>query len=488
MNNLTTNQFDTAGDDKAPLHKRATHLLRLVVAIGLVSMVGCKSVSGPDYKQPELPDKATWSSDAEDRKTAKVAIQREWWKGFGSEGLNQLIASALHDDIDMKILALRIERAGIDIGEQRDQSLQRKVDSTISDNFQKSRGSALTKNLQFGVNAEIRWEIDVWGKAAKGVAAKEAEYHATEADWRAGYLTLVTAVASKYFEVMQFDEQINNQNASLKTQRELLAIYGAQHQEGMVPESRVLSQRAEVSTREKDLLELERQRKAAVLRLATLVGQPAGSLTIKPGTLTAVKVLDVPEGLPSDLLARRPDVIAQEYRVLASHNLLGQARLAKLPSFSLTGSAGLASSVLSGLLKSWTLGLAPSISIPIFDPTLDRRIESQTIDTKIAEENYRKTVYQAFEEVEVALLNLAYRKRQLAALEDQIKNLRVVRDVQYAQLREGLVSQLEVFETDRTLLGAQQGILTIHQQILTDTLTLYKALGGGWSAEVVGQR
>lgn len=462
--------------------------LWVVLTAAMIVGTGCKQVAGPDYTRPDLPTKSTWKSDAEHRVKARTSIARDWWKGFDNRELNLLIDQALADDFDMKILALRIERAGVGIQERKDRSLQRSVDATISDQFQKQRGSEITDNRQYQVGASLTWEIDIWGKVERGIAAAEAEYRASEADWRAGYLTLVSGVASKYFEILQFDEQIRNQAASLETQKKLLAIYTAQHREGLVPESRLLSQKAEISTLERDRLELERQRKAAVFRLATLIGKPAGSLVVPPGNLTAdIRVLDVPAGLPSDLLARRPDILAQEYRVLAAHNLLGEARLAKLPSFSLTGSAGLASSLLSGLLKSWTLGLAPSIKIPIFDPSLDRRIETQTIDAKISAENYRKTVYNAFEEVETALLNLAYRKRQKKALEQQIRNLKIVRDVQYAQLQEGLVSQLEVFETDRSLLSARQGILTVHQQILSDTLTLYKALGGGWPAEHVAQ-
>ena len=114
-------------------------------------------------------------------------------------------------------------------------------------------------------------------------------------------------------------------------------------------------------------------------------------------------------------------------------------------------------------------------------------IRSRKASAKIAEEEYKKTVITAFEEVETALTNLASRKQQKRQLEQQIENLSIVRDVQYAQLKEGLVSQLEVFDTDRTLLSAQQSLLQLHQQILTDTVTLYKAMGGGWSAENIGQ-
>src|SRR5690606_13409319 len=117
-------------------------------------------------------------------------------------------------------------------------------------------------------------------------------------------------------------------------------------------------------------------------------------------------------GLPSDLLARRPDIIAAEYRVLEAHHLVGQARLARLPTLSLTGRGGTASLALVDLLKSWTFGLLGAINIPIFDPGVQARIQIREAETRVAEEQYRATVMRAFEEVENALVNLDKHKRQ----------------------------------------------------------------------------
>ena len=451
----------------------------------LIFLGGCKSVAGPDYKQPELPEKSAWVSDKTRRAEAVAAIEPGWWRGFGDPKLDELVDRAITGAFDLRVAALNIEKAGIKIDAKKDQSFERKVDATIGTDttFQQSGGRTTTDTSSF--SASFKWELDLWGKIRKGLDAEKAGYKASEAEWRVAYLTLVSEVATKYFELLQFDEQIKNQAESLDTNKKLLVIYEAQYREGLLPKSKILSQRAEISTLEKERLELERQRKVAEFNLATLLGEPAGSLTLPPGNLTRqIRVMEVPAGLPSDLLARRPDILAREYEVLKAHNLVGEARLAKLPSLSLTAKAG-ASTLLSGLLKSWTFGLSPSLSIPIFDPNIQRNIENTTVDMKIAEEQYRKTVVKAFEEVETALLNLDYRKQQEVLLKDQIANLKVVRDVQYAQLREGLVSQLEVFDTDRSLLSAQQGLLSTHQQVLTDTVKLYKALGGGWPPEYV---
>jgi outer membrane protein, multidrug efflux system len=165
--------------------------------------------------------------------------------------------------------------------------------------------------------------------------------------------------------------------------------------------------------------------------------------------------------------------------VLAKHELVGKARLEKLPSISLTAK-GAMSSLLSTAIKAWTFGIGPSINIPIFDLNIDANIKVSKAEKKTAEEEYRLTVINAFQEVENALVNLYHHKKQRREIEERKKRLEQVAAQIRAQLKVGIVSQLRVFETERTLLQASQDLLTNHQQILSDTITLYKALGGGW--------
>jgi outer membrane protein TolC len=193
-----------------------------------------------------------------------------------------------------------------------------------------------------------------------------------------------------------------------------------------------------------------------------------------------VRVPEVPGGLPSQLLKRRPDIVAAEYRVLETYDLTGQAKLAQLPSISLTGRGGTSSFALTDLLKTFTFGLLPSINFPIFDPGVKARIKTSEAQAQVTEQEYRRTVMAAFEEVENALVNLDSHKKQRVELQQQVDQLRVVAEQTDAQRREGLASQLEVFEVERSLLSAQLALLANHQQILSDTVTLYKTLGGGW--------
>jgi multidrug efflux system outer membrane protein len=229
-------------------------------------------------------------------------------------------------------------------------------------------------------------------------------------------------------------------------------------------------------------MELRRSRDVTENALASLLGVPAGELKIQPDRLQErVQAPAVPATLPLDLLARRPDVVAAEFRVLEAHDLMGQARLAQLPSVSLTGQGGTASFALADLFKVFTFGLMPSVNIPAFNPGIRAHVKTTEAQIKVAEESYRRTVIAAFEEVEDALVNLDAHRRQNAELQKQVDNLQLVSAQTEAQLEVGVVSQLDVFENERSLLTAQLALLASHEQVLSDTITLYKAVGGGWA-------
>jgi len=462
----------TAGPPRPTLRNCA------LAAAAAMLLCGCPDVSMKPYQTPGVPAKAAWSSQKDLPVAPAEMIAPDWWKGFRDPYLDALVARALGENFDLKVLAARIRVAGAEIGEARAGALPT-LDAGAGASFEKSTGQKFTK--QFNLGTQVNWDIDVWGRVAKGVEAQSAEFRATEADWRAGYLTLVSDVSTTYFQIMQFDEQIRQQQKSLDKNRNILSTFEAMLGQGLVPQTRVLQQRAEINQLSRDLIELGRLRAVAGNALATLLGTPAGEFTVPPGSLQGrVQQPAVPEGLPSQLLKRRPDVVAAEYRVLVAYDLVGQAKLAQLPSISLTGRGGSSSFALGSLLKSFTFGLLPSINFPIFDPSVKARLKTSEARTGVAENEYRRVVMAAFEEVENALVNLDAHRRQRVELEQQSERLGVVAAQVEAQLKEGMVSQLEVFEAERTLLASQLALLANHQQILSDTVTLYKALGGGW--------
>ena len=442
-------------------------------------LCGCADVRIAEYQRPDAPAKSSWSRQPDATVSAAGTISPQWWTQFGDPYLDSLVTRAVGGNFDLKILAARIEVAGAQIAEARAGALPT-VDIGAGASLEKSTGQKFAK--QFNLGTQVSWDIDVWGRVSKGVQAQTAEFHATEADWRAGYLQLVASVSTTYFQILQLDEQIDQQQLALTKNKQILAIYEGMRDNGLVPATQVLRQRAEINRLTKDLLELRRFRQVTENALATLVGMPAGEFKVASGRLQdRVRVPPVPAGLPLDLLARRPDIVAAEFRVLESHDLMGQAKLAQLPSVSLTGRGGTASFALGDLLKSFTFGLLPSINLPALNPGIKAHAKTSEEQVKVTEQDYRRTVVAAFEEVENSLVNLDAHRQQKVELQMQVDQLKLVSAQTEVQLQAGVVSQLDVFETERSLLAAQLALLASHQQVLSDTVTLYKALGGGWA-------
>ena len=454
------------------------------VAVAMLS--GCVDVSMSAYKRPETPEKTNWTPSPAITVSAADTISPQWWTAFGDPTLNGLIQKAIAGNFDIKSLAARIRVANAQIAEAHAGELPT-ADLGAGVNYQKITGQTFTK--QYNAAAQVNWDIDIWGAVQKGVEAQQAEFHATEADWRAGYLLLVSNVSTTYFQVLQFDDQIAQQQITLDKNRKIASILDGMNQTGLVAKTQVLQQRAEVNRLTTNLLELQRSRDLANNALSTLVGEPAGNYQLPAGHLQQrVQLPGVPAGLPSQMLARRPDIVAAEYRVLESYKLTHSAKLAQLPTISLTGHGGTSSFALTDLLKSFTYGFMPSINIPLLDPGVRAHVKTTEAQTEVAEHDYQRTVMTAFQDVENALVNIDADRKQRVEIQQQVDQLRVVTDQVEAQLKEGVVSQLEVFEAERSLLSAQQQLLSNHAQSLSDTVLLYQALGGGWpSIDVQGE-
>ena len=196
---------------------------RLALAGAMMALLcGCADVSMKPYQRPETPAKTAWSSQQGLPVAPAEMIAPDWWKQFRDPYLDQLVERALGANFDLKILAARIRVAGAEIDEARAGALPT-LDAGAGASFEKSTGQKFTK--QFNLGTQVNWEVDVWGKVAKGVEAQTAEFKATEADWRAGYLSLVSDVSTTYFQIMQFDEQIAQQQKTLEKNKDILAAW-----------------------------------------------------------------------------------------------------------------------------------------------------------------------------------------------------------------------------------------------------------------------
>src|SRR5690349_180046 len=175
-------------------------------------LCGCADVRVTEYQRPDAPAKSSWSRQAEAPVSAAATISPQWWTQFGDPELDALVAKAIAGNFDLKGLAARIDVANAQIAEARAGALPT-VDIGAGASLEKSTGQKFAK--QFNVGTQVSWDIDVWGRASKGVQAQTAEFRATEADWRAGYLQLVASVSTTYFQILQLDEQIDQQQRAL---------------------------------------------------------------------------------------------------------------------------------------------------------------------------------------------------------------------------------------------------------------------------------
>jgi NodT family efflux transporter outer membrane factor (OMF) lipoprotein len=457
---------------------RWTARLMTIGALVPALLSGCAgSGSAPAHEPPVVPEKAGWSAPLGEQRQ----IDRQWWKGFGDPYLDQLTDRAIAGNVNLQVMAARTDVAAAQIGQAKAALLPVISAGARSDTTTISGDYDLGTSSKTGVGSDMLWELDIWGKARKGVQAQKAAYRASAAEQQAGYLALVSQVASTYFLIRQTDDQIVQQEIALERSRTLHDIYQDLYENDLESETTVLRQRVEVTRAESALETLRTSRKKLVNGLATLVGVPAGELDV-PDTsgFADIAEIRVPAGLPSELLTRRPDIIAARERLSQSIASEGQARLAQLPSVGLTGLGGSASYGLSNLLTTWTAGLSGVIQFPVFDPNVRARIPVSEAEVEVAEQHYRATVMAAFEEVENVLVALDGARKQHALLGKARADLATVTRQQMEQLRLGLVSQLQVIEAERDLQEAEQLLLANHWQILSDTVSLFKAVGGGW--------
>lgn len=442
----------------------------------------CTTTATPPMPSPELPDKEAWSAAFD----SEVVIDLEWWRAFGDEQLNTLVERATADNAEIALMVARVGVAEANIGQARAALLPIFNVGGRTDTTKFFSNPDLPSATKYGVGGDMAWELDVWGKTRERVAAGEASFAASEAEYRAAYLSIVSAVASAYFQIRMADEQIAQQTRALERNEQILGIYERMHAQGLLARTRIEQQQAESHALRSSLLELKRGRALTENGLATLVGEAAGEFRLPAQVGAAAKPPEIPLGLPSELLNRRPDVVAAHFRLLESVKMTGSARKAQLPRIGLTGLGGSASMGLGGLLSSWSGSLASVLQFPVFDPNVRANIRVSEAQIKVAEQEYRVAVMRAFEDVENVLVNIHSRTAQQEELRARLESLQQVSAQQHKQLSLGLVSQLELLESERSLLSAELDLRGNRWQLLTDSVALFKALGGGWQAQEFG--
>ena len=486
-------------------------------------LAGC--AVGPDYHGPPAPEysKPARFKNAGEMGHWKIAepadnkSRNQWWKIFGDSQLDSCITQALAGNQDLRVAAARIAEArGMDRLAASDfyphidfEGSAERMRTSNTDPVQKaslvgpnplggsnSGGSAGGGNITlatqpltstynlFRAPADLNWELDLFGRVRRTREAARSEAQSVEADYQNMLLSVSANVAVNYFMLRSLDSELEVLGKTIDARKEELRISEERLQAGITSELDVERAKNNLATNQTDLYALSRTREEVVNALATLIGQPASLLRMPNHPLAPDAAPPaVPEGLPGDLLERRPDVASAERQLAAANARIGVAKAAFFPVVRLTGAAGFESADL-GMLFSWESRIwqiGPSITFPIFEGGRNKAnldIANARYDEAVG--HYRGQVLVAFQDAENALADLRTLAQQAAAQKEAADAASRTLQLSQKQYARGSVTFLDVLDAERALLASQRASAQVDGQRLQATVQLIKALGGGW--------
>jgi multidrug efflux system outer membrane protein len=453
----------------------------LVVAL----LAGC-SVQ-PRYERPAVEVPEAWKQTA-----PRFAEDGRWWRIYQDSSLEATVDEALANNADLVIAAARVDEARAVLGESRSFFFPR-VDAIAGASRQQT--SQRTATSFPGVPREfstyrgalnVSYEVDLFGRLRADAAAARAELEASEASREAVRLALAAQVAKSYFSLRSLDEQVFLTRKTVSLREDALALQRKRLQGGVISEFDLRQLEAEAAVVRAQLPPLEREREREEVALAVLLGRSPktvfeSSVAIKQSFDQTPEAPAVPSGLPSELLLRRPDLVAAERRLAAANARVGVARAEMFPSIALTGVLGSESAALSNLFSGPAMiwNIAAAVTQPIFaGGRLEARTDAAKARERAALAGYEQAIRSAFGEVRTALIAQSRARESYDA--ESARAAALGETLRLARLRyqNGVASQLDVIDAERGLLAAQIAridALRAHRAAVAD---LFRALGG----------
>jgi multidrug efflux system outer membrane protein len=473
----------------------ARNLTAVASLIAAFAMAGCRV--GPDYKRPAVPTAPAYRGAEEPAATATTAANapqtdvgkknlgdEKWWSVFGDPQLQELIRKGLAQNYDVRVAAERIVQAQLGVTNA---DLYPSLNGTSSFSSQRyakgemSTNPVLTNFGKFGLSAT--WTPDFWGKYRRASEAARAQLLGYEWARRAVLDTVVSNIATAYFQLRTLDMQLEISQKTLASRQDSLKLTRTLEAGGSDSMLDVREAEQLVSASQAQIADLERQIEQEEDTLSTLLGDTPHPIVRGQNIDQQPLLPTVPTGVPSELLERRPDIQQAETALIAANAEIGVARAAYFPEISLTGAAGSDSNALSRLFTgpsfAWNYG--PSLTVPIFDAKRIRNnVRVSESEQRQAVLTYQQTIANAFRDISKALV--AYRKyREYREHEEEIVTSSAdalhLSKIRYEQ---GQSSYLDVLTNDRTYLSAQLDLATAKQNELLSLVQVYDALGGGW--------
>jgi len=473
----------------------------LLVAVSTVALAGC--TLAPDYERPDLPVAANWPAGqaydgAPQTASIPTADSIGWRDFFADQRLQALIGIALKNNRDLRIAVLNVEAAQAQFratqadlfpqisasGSGEIESLPAGTAVQTGGSYQTTGGShSMYRYYQAGIGF-TSYELDLFGKVRSQTDQQFEQYLGYEETRRSSEIALVAQVASAYLALLADERLLQLTRDTLDSQTASYDLTKATLTGGTGTELTLRQAETSVDTAQANLAQYTRQVAQDRNALELLLGQPMPADLPQGRQIDQQGLLaDLPAGLPSDLLASRPDILAAEHNLKAANANIGAARAAFFPSISLTASDGVASNQLSTLFKgaatSWSF--EPQVNIPIFTAGQNQaNLDLAKAQKNIQIATYEKTIQTAFQEVANAL---AARGTYLDQIKAQQKLVRAYGEsyrLSSLRFRTGIDTYLTVLDAQRSLYSAQQSLVSLQQAALANQVTFYKALGGGW--------
>lgn len=463
------------------------HAKLLIGTLITTWLAGC--TLSPKYDRPAAPVAPEYPDVAVSTE-GSTAADIEWHSFYADPQLRELIELTLANNRDLRVAILNIEQARAQYRIQRAQSWPQ-IDATGNANAGRTpaslsqTGEAVTShqyNADIGISA---YELDLFGRVRSLNGQALEQFLATTEAQRATQISLIASVANAYLTWAADLEQLALARQTLQSQTESYELTRRRFELGSASELTLRQIQTSVDTA-----------RVNVASYTRLIAQDRNALTLLVGTTvpedlvptvlsdTVSTVAELPAGLPSDLLQRRPDILQAEHELKAAHYNIGAARAAFYPRITLTGSAGSSSTDLSGLFEkgSGAWSFMPQISVPLFAGGANRaNLDAANVGREIEIAQYEQAIQTAFREVADALAERSTLGEQLDAQRSLVEATTTSFQLSQARFERGIDSYLDVLDAQRSMYNAQQSLIASRLQKLTNTVTLYKTLGGGWS-------
>jgi multidrug efflux system outer membrane protein len=468
----------------------------LVGLVPLALLLGGCLLLGPDYARPPVAVPGDWRQGSAG--TGSLA-DLTWWDFFRDPVLRELIDVAVRENKDVLVAMTRIEQSRAQLAAA-DAARWPRLDSNTSYSNVRNSPKAFPPVINIGetpgkfrfkpegetfrTTLDLSFELDIWGRLRRASEAARADLLASDETRRTVLLTLVSDVASAYFDLLDLDEELAVTRRSVDTRRQALRILQLRQREGITSELDVRRAEGELASSAAIVPDTERRITQLENRISTLLGRNPGPIPRGPALRAHEVPLEVPAGLPSWLLERRPDIRQAEQQLVAANARIGEAKAAFFPQIQLTGSYGVTSFALNQLFtgpaRTWQFG--PTISVPVFDAgRLSAQLDLAEARRLEALVQYQQAIQTAFRDVEDALV--AHRRNREEVFQQESQAAAYREAVRLAKLRyfSGIGTHLEALDAERQLFGAEIAATQTRRDQLLTLIQVYKALGGGWS-------